>query len=180
MAISSGSDFGRRFLPLAVAAPVIALDRIAKDAVVGAIGPGAPNHRIDLIGRWVALEYAENRGAAFGLFGAQSPLLPLAAVVIVLAVGVAYARVRQPPLALTLAAGLVLGGAVGNLIDRFRLGHVVDFIAVGPWPNFNVADSAITIGVVGFVLWSVWSGGANRAPGAARREAAVSEGSGAR
>jgi signal peptidase II len=177
---ASASDIGRRLLPLAVAAPVVALDRITKDAVVGAIGPGAVDHRIELLGRGLALEYAENRGAAFGLFGAQSPLLPLAAIAIVLAIGLAYLRLPRPPLIVALAAGLALGGAIGNLIDRLRFGHVVDFIAVGPWPNFNVADSALTIGVVSFVIWSIWRGGADRAAGAASREAAVSEGSGAR
>ncbi|HEX5500357.1 MAG TPA: signal peptidase II, partial [Thermomicrobiales bacterium] len=136
-----------------------------KNVVVQAIGPDAARHRIDIIGNWAALEYAENRGAAFGLFGAQSWLLPLVATAIVAAIAVAYIRQPRPPLAIGVAAGLAIGGAIGNLIDRVRLGHVVDFIAVGPWPNFNVADAGVTLGVAGFIVWAFWSGGkTERAP----------------
>ncbi len=178
---SLGSNMGARVLPLAVVVPVVALDRVTKDAVVTAIGPDAPQHRIDLLGRWIGLEYAENRGAAFGLFGAQSPILPLIAMAIVLAIGIAYARQRRPSIVLGLVVGLAIGGAIGNLIDRVRLGHVVDFIAVGPWPNFNVADSAVTVGVVGFVAWSLWtSRDADRASPRGRTKAPIGEGTGAR
>jgi signal peptidase II len=174
-------EIGSRLAPLAIAAPLVAIDRVTKDAIVRAIGPDAGQHRIDLLGQWVSLEYAENRGVAFGLFGGQSPLLPLVAIAIVLVIGFAYARQRWPPLPLTIAVGLAIGGAVGNLIDRIRLGHVIDFIAVGPWPNFNVADAGVTLGVVGFVVWAAWSGGeAERAAGRSRDERALGKGTGAR
>ncbi|HEU0114512.1 MAG TPA: signal peptidase II [Thermomicrobiales bacterium] len=177
----SGREFGARLAPLAIAAPLVAIDRVSKDAVVHAIGPAAERHRIDLLGRWLALAYAENRGVAFGLFGGLSWFLPLVAVAIVLAIGIAYARQRRPPLALTVAAGLATGGAIGNLIDRVRLGYVIDFIAVGPWPNFNVADAGVTLGVAGFVVWAFWTGGeATRPAGRPGDERAVGEGTGAR
>jgi signal peptidase II len=178
---SFGANIGARMLPLAVAIPVVALDRTTKDAVVRAIGPDAAQHRIDLLGRWIGLEYAENRGAAFGLFGAQSPILPLVAIAIVLTIGAAYGRQRRPSLTLGLAVGLAVGGAIGNLIDRVRLGYVIDFIAIGPWPNFNVADSAVTLGVIGFVAWALWSGReADRASQRGQNEAPIGEGTGAR
>jgi signal peptidase II len=63
-----------------------------------------------------------------------------------------YLRQERPPLWHTVAIGVIAGGAVGNLIDRVRLGYVIDFLAVGPWPNFNVADSAITVGVL-TLIW---------------------------
>ena len=174
---SFGVDIGPRVAPLAVAVPIVALDRATKDAVVRAIGPDAAQHRIDLLGRWIGLEYAENRGVAFGLFGAQSPILPLIAVAIVLAIGIAYARQRRASFALGLVAGLAIGGAIGNLIDRVRLGYVIDFIAVGPWPNFNVADSAVTVGVVGFIAWMLWLGrDASHAPQTEREAAPLGKG----
>lgn len=177
----AGMEINSRLAPLAVAAPVVAIDRLTKDAVVRAIGPDAAQHRVDLLGQWVALEYAENRGAAFGLFGALSPLLPLVAIAIVLAIGVAYVRQRRPPLALTVVVGLAVGGAIGNLIDRVRLGFVIDFIAVGPWPNFNVADASVTLGVLGFIVWAFWNGnGAERTEVRSGDERALGEGTGAR
>jgi signal peptidase II len=127
----SGIEIGSLLVPLVVAAPLVAIDRVTKNVVVQAIGPDAARHRIDIIGNWAALEYAENRGAAFGLFGAQAWLLPLVATAIVAAIAVAFIRQPRPPLAIGVAAGLAIGGAIGNLIDRVRLGHVVDFIAVG-------------------------------------------------
>jgi signal peptidase II len=59
-----------------------------------------------------------------------------------------FARERQPQWWQIVATGAIAGGALGNLIDRIRLGYVVDFISVGSWPNFNVADSAVTIGAL--------------------------------
>jgi signal peptidase II len=59
-----------------------------------------------------------------------------------------FAREPHPSWWHTAATGAIAGGAIGNLLDRVRLGYVVDFIAIGPWPNFNVADSAITMGAL--------------------------------
>ncbi len=97
--------------------------------------------------------HLHNTGAAFGLFQGQSLLLTVVAIIGVIAI-LAYAllfsrrfpffenRLGKPVL------GLVLGGTVGNLVDRLRLGYVTDFIDVGVWPTFNIADSAITVGVI--------------------------------
>ncbi len=99
------------------------------------------------------LTYVRNTGAAFGLFQGQS--LPLTIVALV---GVAalllyvFFFYRKLPFLDNrlgkLALGLVLGGTVGNLIDRIYLGYVTDFIAVSIWPAFNIADSAIVVGVI--------------------------------
>ena len=99
------------------------------------------------------ITYVHNTGAAFGLFQGQSFLLTIVALVGITALLV-YAIVfyrRFPLLDNRLGRsplGLVLGGAVGNLIDRLRFGYVTDFIDVGLWPAFNLADSAITVGVI--------------------------------
>jgi len=130
-----------------VACLVIAIDRWTKRQIETGLGPGSAADRIDLIGDWFALEYAQNRGAAFGLLG-SIPGAVTAAAVLILVVVVAYAASRHAGSPwLWLGVGLVGGGAVGNLIDRLRLGYVIDFVAVGRWPNFNVADAAISVGV---------------------------------
>ena len=103
---------------------------------------------IELLGGGLVIEYVRNRGAAFGLLGELGPVLTVLAVVVLGAL-----RSLLPPTAvvkspwLVGAVGLIAGGAFGNLIDRLWLGYVVDFVTVGPWPTFNLADSAITVGV---------------------------------
>ncbi len=101
------------------------------------------------------LTHIHNSGATFGLFQGQSFALTVAALV-VMAILLFYALFmsrRFPFLENMLsksALGLILGGAVGNLIDRLRFGYVTDFIDAGIWPAFNVADSAVTVGVILF------------------------------
>jgi signal peptidase II len=96
---------------------------------------------------WVALTYTTNTGAAFGVL-ADRGILFLIIGAVVLGVVIAYWRFLpgQRPL-LRISLGLQLGGAIGNLLDRVRIGHVVDFIQLKDWPVFNLADSAIVCGV---------------------------------
>jgi len=104
---------------------------------------------------FLRITHVHNTGAAFGLFPDQSFALIIVALIGITAILV-YALViyhRFPWLDSMLsksALGLVLGGAVGNLIDRLRFGYVTDFIDFGFWPAFNIADSAITVGVIIF------------------------------
>jgi signal peptidase II len=100
--------------------------------------------------------YAHNTGAAFGLFPGQSFTLAIVAILaaILLLVYALVIRHRFSPLNNLLvwtALGLVLGGIVGNLIDRLCLGAVTDFISLGWWPAFNIADSAVVVGGALFV-----------------------------
>lgn len=141
------------------AATVVLADQITKYAIVAAIGPLAVTSRIDLAGHWLALEYVENRGVAFGLMTGAGGLLAVAALAVLAFLLVHFARTPAPPRWETVAIGAIAGGAIGNLIDRFRFGYVIDFVAVGSWPNFNVADSAITVGVI-LLLWGWMRGGA--------------------
>lgn len=101
--------------------------------------------------------HVENSGAAFGLFPGQALPLILASLVaaVILLVYVHLLSPRFPLLDNVRGKGvlgLISGGLIGNLIDRLRFGHVTDFIDLGWWPAFNVADSAATIGVVILVL----------------------------
>jgi signal peptidase II len=141
---------------------VIAVDQVTKAVVVTAIGPGEAVHRIELADNWLAIEYAENRGVAFGLMAGLGPFLLLLAGAVLLGLVIHYVREPSPPIWHSLALGLIGGGAMGNLIDRVRVGYVIDFIAVGSWPNFNIADSAISIGVA--VLFWGWLVGEHVAP----------------
>lgn len=136
------------FIGLAVAA----LDQVTKTWIICALGPDQPSHRRDLLGSWLALEYVQNRGTAFGLFGGGGPFVLALVAVGFIVLAVALRRISRPSRLFVAAAGLVAGGAVGNAIDRIRLGHVTDFIAVSVWWRFNVADSAVTIGVL-MLIW---------------------------
>ncbi len=135
-----------------IAASVVAIDQLTKFLLVSTIGPGRFESRVDLVDGWLALEYTENRGAAFGVLSGLVPILTAASIAILVGLLLHYVRQAKPPLWHTLAVGGVAGGALGNLVDRIRLGHVIDFLSVGPWPNFNVADSAITVGVL-MLIW---------------------------
>jgi len=104
---------------------------------------------------FLRITHVHNTGAAFGLFPDQSFALIIVALIGITAI-LAYVLViyRYFPLPDgmlgKLALGLVFGGTVGNLIDRLRFGYVIDFIDFGFWPAFNIADSAVTVGVIIF------------------------------
>lgn len=102
-----------------------------------------------------------NTGSAFGLFQDQNTPLILVSLVGITVLVIIYRSQRLPSGLLRLSLGLQLGGAVGNLLDRVRLGHVTDWVDIGPWPVFNVADASI---VTGLVLLAWLFIGAERAP----------------
>ena len=136
-------------LLLGVAAFALALDQLSKAWAVERLGDG---EMIDLVGS-LRLRLTMNYGSAFSLADGRGPLISLLALVVV-AVLLRTGRHATRP-AMAVALGLVLGGAIGNLIDRgFRAGDgflgggVVDFVDLQWWPVFNVADSAIVIGAL--------------------------------
>jgi signal peptidase II len=132
---------------LGVVAAVVAADQVTKALVRGSLRVG---DREDLA-LGFDLVHVRNRGIAFGLFsdgGVALTALTFAA----LALLVGYFAWHPARPLLWLATGLMLGGAVGNLVDRARLGAVTDFLDPPWWPAFNVADSAITVGVLILLL----------------------------
>ncbi len=139
---------GRWVVPVVSALIVIALDQVSKAVVLDTLGEGAGPRSWYLIWDWLGFSYVENRGAAFGTFVGYGAILSVVAIGVIIGAGVLYSRVPRPTGPLATGLGLVVGGAIGNVIDRFQHGFVVDFIAVGTFPRFNVADSAITIGVL--------------------------------
>lgn len=155
--------------PAVLAVVVVALDQLSKAIVLATLGSERSDQAVALVGSFVALEYAENRGAAFGLFGERNAMLAVVAVAVLGGLALFYRRQVAPSAWLAAAVGLIAGGAFGNLVDRVRLGYVVDFVAVGPWPNFNVADSAITVGVALLVVVMLLEDPSRRRDGGQRR-----------
>jgi len=139
---------------LGVAAAVVALDQLTKAVVAARM---APHESIPIIPGLFALTYVRNTGAAFGIFAGRfmAVRVPFFLAVSALAVVMLLWFLRSTPGErrwVVIACGAVVGGAIGNMIDRLAYGEVIDFldVFVGAyhWPAFNVADSAITLGVV--------------------------------
>ena len=148
----------RRSLPLllTVAGAILALDRWTK---IWASTHLPYNQPIPVLGEVLRLTYTRNSGVAFGI--GQGTGFPYYVFSIVAVAAILWLFVRHPahPFGRQLAFALILGGAIGNLIDRVVRGEVVDFIEIGVgrwyWPVFNVADCAVSIGVILFALtWS--------------------------
>ena len=100
------------------------------------------------------ITYIENPGAAFGLFANQRWMFLGAGAVLLLFAAASYQRIRREGCLTRYGAALLLGGAVGNLIDRVRLGRVIDFLDFRIWPVFNLADIGICVGV-GCILYAL-------------------------
>lgn len=151
---------GRTSHLLVVASVIVGLDQLTKAWAVVALSDGP----IELIGDAVRFDLVRNRGGAFSVlsFDGVTPLLAVAAIA--LSLWLVYLGHRENDPWLVFGLALVLGGALGNLADRlFRApgvleGGVVDFVDVGSWPTFNLADAAITVGVV-LLLLRGWADG---------------------
>ena len=130
---------------LGVAGIVFVLDQYTKAAVVRAmfVGETAP-----LLGSSVSLTRRSNTGGAFGMFPGSSAVLALVGAAVIVALVLLAPRFTGLNKAALVGLALVMGGAAGNLVDRVRGGHVVDFIDVHFWPVFNVADIGITVGAI--------------------------------
>jgi signal peptidase II len=148
------------------AALIVVCDQAAKAWIVATLGSGQPP--IVLIPGVLELIFRLNTGMAFSLLVDFPQVLTVVAAVASIALSVVNLRMTSAALLPRLALALLLGGAVGNLIDRLRLGAVIDFVYVRliNFPAFNVADSALTIGVL-LAAWVMSRGGEpGRAPAA--------------
>ncbi|MDQ6852467.1 MAG: signal peptidase II [Actinomycetota bacterium] len=143
----------RPFLIAGLVVGIVLLDQVTKAVVVATLADGP----LSIIGDTVELRLSRNPGGAFSLLTGFTPLLAVLAVIVAVVLVRVAQRMTDP--VMVVALSLVLGGAIGNLLDRvfrspsFLRGEVVDFIRVGGFPSFNVADSAITIGAVLLVVW---------------------------
>jgi len=136
--------------PWWISSITLGADQLTKHLIASRCLPG---ESLPLIPSVLHLTYVQNTGAAFGLFKGQRALFLLLSLLVIAWV-IREFLLRRSALTPSLMWGyaLVLGGAAGNLIDRLRLGYVVDFIDLKVWPVFNVGDSAITIGVA-LLIW---------------------------
>jgi signal peptidase II len=137
----------------AIAFLVIAFDQLSKQWIQSnlTVGQSVPETG------FFRLTYAQNTGAAFSIFYGKSDILAVVAILgVILILVYIFVISRHFPFLNTrinkVALGLILGGTVGNLIDRLSLGYVRDFLDVGPWPIFNLADSAEVTGVIIFAV----------------------------
>lgn len=144
----------RRFLVFfAIAALVIVLDQTTKfviDATL-AVGESWPPD-------WpVQATYTTNTGAAFGILQGQGGFLTVIGVIALVVLLVFFLRPQGHAIPVTVPLALIMGGAIGNIIDRVRLGYVIDFIDFPYWPSFNVADSCISIGIASLLIMTALS-----------------------
>jgi signal peptidase II len=163
----SGPARVRWVLFFGIAAVVAIADQLSKAWVAANFQPasahnvpGTAGGPTQVVGDWVRIAVSHNDGGIFGLAGSSALLLGLASMVVIGFIVVYQARqgTTAHPL-LTVALGLLLGGAIGNLIDRLRLGYVIDWVDTGigttRWYTFNVADAGISIAIVLLILISL-------------------------
>lgn len=122
----------------------IFMDQLTKQLVMIGFQPAQVK---PVIGSFLTLTYVTNKGGAFSLFSGYPAFFHILGTAIILAVIFFIPRILKMTHPYQLTVGLLFGGTVGNMIDRFRFGAVVDFISFSFWPTFNVADIAICIGV---------------------------------
>jgi len=131
----------------ALAGIVVVADQAAKAAIEAHLLPG---ERVEVIGP-LELTLSHNSGVAFGLAAGGGVGLVLLTAAALGVVATVFARNPTRPW-MWAAAGLLAGGALGNLADRIRVGAVTDYILIGSWPAFNLADAAVTCGVLFLAL----------------------------
>ena len=138
-----------------IAGLIIFLDQFTKNIVRSNLAVGETWMPIEWLAPFARFVHWKNTGAAFGLFQSASTILAILAIVIAIAIIFYFPQIPSKDTLSRIALAMQLGGAVGNLIDRLTIGHVTDFISIGNFAVFNVADASITVGVcvLLFVLW---------------------------
>jgi signal peptidase II len=141
---------------IGIASLVLALDQLSKYLVRTKLSFGQTWSPFPWLSGLVRVVYWNNTGAAFGFFPSGGLLFTIIAIIVSAAILYYYPRLPRGYLPLRLALGLQLGGAIGNLIDRLFHGTVIDFISVGSFPVFNLADSSISLGVA-ILIVTMWT-----------------------
>jgi len=144
-----------------IAAVVVIVDRVTKIVVEQRFGvPYGPRQILDHV---LFLTVTRNKGAAFGLFQNFTLGFLLISTLVLAGILIYYWRLPPGDWSARLGLSLVFGGAIANAYDRGVKGSVIDFIQVPHWPIFNVADSAITVGVAVLLLGTIWRSGRSKA-----------------
>ena len=152
--MSRSRNFNVTALIALVAILTFAIDQMTKHMVISSFLPGESRIVIPHLLKWT---YERNIHGAFGLFGSNSFLLIAMAVVVLVIFWLSFKDAAMRSRLVCVAFGMIVGGAIGNIVDRIHYGFVVDFVDFYKiWPNiFNVADSCITIGVIFLLLASL-------------------------
>lgn len=141
---------------LPVSGTIILLDQFTKALVRSNLAQGEVWSPWPWLMPYARVVHWYNTGVAFGLLQGQNWFFAILAVVIAAAIFYFYPRFSKEDWLLRLALAMQFGGAVGNLIDRINVGHVTDFISVGNFAVFNIADASITVGVLIMVIGIWW------------------------
>jgi signal peptidase II len=143
---------------------IVVADQLTKAWLASYLAPG---QSVNVVGDVIRLVYSKNNGGLFGLFGGQAVVFGLVSLVVVGVIALYHARAGGSRY-LSITLGLLLGGALGNLIDRLRLGFVVDFVDAGigslRWYTFNVADAGISFAILLLLAGSLWPSVTRQAP----------------
>jgi signal peptidase II len=153
-----------------LAAVVVVLDQATKVWLAATIDPG---ETIEVLGDWLRFVHGRNTGALFGLFRDSAVLFAVVSLGVIGIIAWFHAR-STPSRATSIALGLLLGGAIGNLIDRLRFGYVLDWIDMGigdrRFYTYNVADAAITVAIVSLIVLAIFPGVGRAIDGIGRAE----------
>ncbi len=145
----------RSYLPLlGIAGLVLLLDQWSKSAVRNNLAFGESWMPWDWLAPYARVLHWGNEGAAFGIFQGAGGFFTVLAIVVSILILVYYPKIESGIWSLRIAMGLQLGGALGNLTDRLNIGYVNDFMSVGTFPVFNVADASITSGAALLLLFT--------------------------
>jgi signal peptidase II len=151
---SANGGFTKPVVVLLTALVILVADQVTKALVVANLAVG---EKAQVLGDLVQIWHAQNRGAAFSLFQGGTILFLIVSVLSIGMVAYFHRTLRQRPLWLHVVLGMVLGGTLGNFIDRLRQNYVTDWLSVGfgdtRWPTFNVADSSVVVGIGILVLY---------------------------
>lgn len=142
-------------LLFSISSLVIILDQVSKAIVRTTITFGDFWMPLEWLAPFFRFVHWENNGAAFGLFQQGGLIFGILAVIVSIFIVIYFPQIPKDETLMRVAMSLQLGGALGNLIDRILFGPVTDFISVGTFPVFNIADSSITIGV-GLLVLALW------------------------
>ena len=142
---------GYAFL-FSIAGTIVILDQWTKSLIRQNLGMGEVLPIADWLDPYARIVHWYNTGVSFGMLQGSNDIFKIFILAVVVAIIAIFPQISKEDWTLRLAMAMQLGGAFGNMLDRFMVGHVTDFISIGNFPVFNIADSSITIGVVVLLL----------------------------
>jgi len=142
---------------LLIAGIIVLLDQLSKSVIRANLPIGQVWHPEWTLTLYARIVHVQNYGAAFGIFQSMSKVITVLSFIVAGVILYTFPRIPKKDWLIRLAMGLLLGGAMGNLVDRlFHGGYVTDFLSLGPFPVFNVADASISTGVAILFCVMLW------------------------